>query len=182
MDLMAKAEQLTARRYVCCTFVLRKGCNSTFRSSCSLCMQQNSESEGGYLQSANCGRRGLFGGRGNAPFRFATNTVHFDNGAYTPIVDSQIKLLQQSIQQARSDAEQDQEDSSFILDELKTSQMILRGHGPGGDLRKLLKQKQPSLLAWLLGPRTNVISVRVSKICMPLLVHIASFPADLDVL
>ena len=40
--------------------------------------------------------------------------------------------------------------------------MILQGHGPGGDLRKLLKQKQPSLIAWLLGPRTNVISARVS--------------------
>ena len=41
--------------------------------------------------------------------------------------------------------------------------MILQGHGPGGDLRKLLKQQQPSLLAWLLGPRTNVISVRVRQ-------------------
>lgn len=73
----------------------------------------------------------------------------------------QIKLLQQSIQQARSDAEKAGEDSSYILEELKTPKMILQGHGPGGDLRKLLKQKQPSLLAWLLGPLTNVISVRV---------------------
>ena len=75
----------------------------------------------------------------------------------------QIKLLQQSIQNARQDAERAGEDSSHILDELKASKMILQGHGPGGDLRKLLKQKQPSLLAWLLGPRTNVISARVSQ-------------------
>lgn len=75
----------------------------------------------------------------------------------------QIKLLKQSIQQARSDAEQAGEESRYILDELETSRMILQGHGPGGDLRKLLKQQQPSLLAWLLGPRTNVISVRVRQ-------------------
>ena len=77
----------------------------------------------------------------------------------------QIKLLQQAIQRARKDAsEADEEaepEANKALDELKTAQMILRGHGPGGDLRKLLKQKQPSLLAWLLGPRVNVISIRV---------------------
>lgn len=73
----------------------------------------------------------------------------------------QIKLLKQSIQQARADAEHAGEESRYILDELETPRMILQGHGPGGDLRKLLKQQQPSLLAWLLGPRTNVISVRV---------------------
>ena len=75
----------------------------------------------------------------------------------------QIKLLKQSIQQARSDAEQAGEEARYILDELETPRMILQGHGPGGDLRKLLKQQQPSLLAWLLGPRTNVISVRVRQ-------------------
>lgn len=72
----------------------------------------------------------------------------------------EIKLLQQSIQNARAEAENAGEDSNHILDELKTAKMILQGHGPGGDLRKLQKQKQPSLLAWLLGPRTNVISAR----------------------
>ncbi|KAL3148472.1 hypothetical protein ABBQ38_013917 [Trebouxia sp. C0009 RCD-2024] len=72
----------------------------------------------------------------------------------------EVSLLQKSIQQAKSDAEGAGEESRYILDELETPQMIFRGHGPGGDLRKLLKQKQPSLLAWLLGPRTNVISVR----------------------
>ena len=75
----------------------------------------------------------------------------------------QIKLLQQSIKQAKSEAEHAGEDSNLILDELKNPKMILQGHGPGGDLRKLLKQKQPSLLSWLLGPRTNVISVRVGS-------------------
>lgn len=80
------------------------------------------------------------------------------------MVGMQIKLLKQSIQQARSDAEQAGEESRYILDELETPQMILQGHGPGGDLRKLLKQQQPSLLAWLLGPRTNVISGRVSQV------------------
>ncbi len=73
----------------------------------------------------------------------------------------QIKLLQQSIQNSKNEAEDAGEDSIQILDELKTAKMILQGHGPGGDMRKLLKQKQPSLVAWLLGPRTNVISARV---------------------
>ena len=80
------------------------------------------------------------------------------------MVGMQIKLLQQSIQQARSDAEQAGEESRYILDELETPWRILQGHGPGGDLRKLLKQQQPSLLAWLLGPRTNVISGRVRQL------------------
>lgn len=84
----------------------------------------------------------------------------------------QIKLLQQAIQAAKEDAsdagEEAEQEASQALEELKTAQMIARGHGPGGDLRKLLKQKQPALLAWLLGPRVNVISIRVSlqKLCM----------------
>ena len=79
----------------------------------------------------------------------------------------QIKLLQQAIQAAKSAATEADEDvaeeANDALEELQTSQMIVKGHGPGGDLRKLLKQKQPSLLAWLLGPRVNVISVRVCQ-------------------
>ena len=83
----------------------------------------------------------------------------------------QIKLLQQAIQAAKKQAsEADKElehEANQTLEELQTAQMILRGHGPGGDLRKLLKQKQPSLLAWLLGPRVNVISIRVLLQAMP---------------
>lgn len=36
-----------------------------------------------------------------------------------------------------------------------------QGHGPGGDLRKLLKQQLPALLRFLLGPRTNVVATQV---------------------
>lgn len=84
----------------------------------------------------------------------------------------QISLLQRSIQQAKADAEHAGEESRYILDELETPKMILRGHGPGGDLRKLLKQQQPSLLAWLLGPRTNVISVRVRHAPVCSVIHL----------
>lgn len=83
------------------------------------------------------------------------------------LLPAQIKLLQHAIQAAKTAATEAgddlEEEANHALDELKTSQMIVKGHGPGGDLRKLLKQKQPSLLAWLLGPRVNVISVRVSS-------------------
>ena len=75
----------------------------------------------------------------------------------------QIKLLQQSIQHAKAEAENSEDASNKVLDELQAAKMILQGHGPGGDMRKLLKQKQPSLISWLLGPRTNVISTRVSS-------------------
>lgn len=39
-----------------------------------------------------------------------------------------------------------------------------QGHGPGGDLRKLLKQKLPALLGLLLGSCTNVVAVQVCSL------------------
>ena len=39
---------------------------------------------------------------------------------------------------------------------------VLEGHGPGGDLRKLLKQPTPALLKLLLGQHCNVMTLQVT--------------------
>ena len=73
-------------------------------------------------------------------------------------------MLQKAIAKATRAAQDGQaphEDAGRIQDELRVAQMVLRGHGPGGDLRKLLKQRNPWLLQLLLGAKTNVITVRV---------------------
>lgn len=49
--------------------------------------------------------------------------------------------------------------SAFLTLEVPCGQ----GHGPGGDLRKLLKQKLPALLSWLLGANISVVTTRVTK-------------------
>ncbi len=78
-------------------------------------------------------------------------------------------MLQKAIAKATRAAQDGQvphEDAGRIQDELWVAQMVLRGHGPGGDLRKLLKQRNPWLLQLLLGAKTNVITVRVrAHIC-----------------
>ena len=73
-------------------------------------------------------------------------------------------MLQKAIDKATRAAQDGQaphKDAGRIQDELRVAQMVLRGHGPGGDLRKLLKQRNPWLLQLLLGAKTNVITVRV---------------------
>ena len=51
-----------------------------------------------------------------------------------------------------------------------------QGHGPGGDLRKLLKQRLPTLLRLLLGAKTNVVAVQVGRGHCPLPGRHSSFP------
>ena len=47
------------------------------------------------------------------------------------------------------------------LADLKLAKAVLEGHGPGGDLRKLLKQPTPALLKLLLGQHCNVMTLQV---------------------
>ena len=68
-----------------------------------------------------------------------------------------MKLLRQDIQRALK-----QTDDSSALAELKLAKAVLEGHGPGGDLRKLLKQPTPALLKLLLGQHCNVMTLQVS--------------------
>lgn len=56
-----------------------------------------------------------------------------------------------------------QTDDSSILAELKLAKAVLEGHGPGGDLLKLLKQPTPALLKLLLGQHCNVMTLQVSS-------------------
>ena len=69
---------------------------------------------------------------------------------------AQVKLLRQDIQRALK-----QSDDSHALAELKLAKAVLEGHGPGGDLRKLLKQPTPALLKLLLGQHCNVMTLQV---------------------
>ncbi len=46
---------------------------------------------------------------------------------------------------------------------LATAAAVLEGHGPGGDLRKLLPRRPPALLRALLGPSVNVVTLQRSR-------------------
>jgi hypothetical protein len=70
----------------------------------------------------------------------------------------QVKLLRQDIQRALKQA-----DDSSALADLKLAKAVLEGHGPGGDLRKLLKQPTPALLKLLLGQHCNVTTLQVCQ-------------------
>jgi len=47
------------------------------------------------------------------------------------------------------------------LVEVQRAKAIVEGHGPGGDLRKLCKQRAPALLSLMVGARTNVVTLQV---------------------
>lgn len=72
------------------------------------------------------------------------------------LLAAQVKLLRQDIQRAIREV-----DDSSALAELKLAKAVLEGHGPGGDLRKLLKQPMPALLKLLLGQHCNVMTLQV---------------------
>ena len=69
-----------------------------------------------------------------------------------------MKLLRQDILRAIK-----QTDDSSTLSELKLAKAVLEGHGPGGDLLKLLKQPTPALLKLLLGQHCNVMTLQVTS-------------------
>ena len=73
----------------------------------------------------------------------------------------QIKALAASIKNVRAKAEAAGIEEQLAVDEVQQADMVLKGHGPGGDLRKLLKRPNPTLMQFLLGAATNVITVRV---------------------
>ena len=71
-----------------------------------------------------------------------------------------MRLLQTDILRALKAAED--EDAAA---EAARAKAVLEGHGPGGDLRKLLKQPTPALLRMLLGPKVNVVTLQVPATC-----------------
>eukprot|EP01026_Neomeris_dumetosa_P021553 TRINITY_DN1881_c0_g1_i1.p1 TRINITY_DN1881_c0_g1~~TRINITY_DN1881_c0_g1_i1.p1 ORF type:complete len:374 (-),score=46.18 TRINITY_DN1881_c0_g1_i1:129-1250(-) len=50
-----------------------------------------------------------------------------------------------------------------LLEDVDQCKKILRGRGPGGDLRKLCQPKNPALLTLLLGSKTDVITLRQDR-------------------
>ena len=76
-----------------------------------------------------------------------------------------MRLLQTDIRRALKAAEN--EDAAA---EAARAKAVLEGHGPGGDLRKLLKQPTPALLRMLLGPKVNVVTLQVPRPSPPGLV------------
>ena len=66
-----------------------------------------------------------------------------------------MRLLQKDIRRALKGAETD-----AVAAEAARAKAVLEGHGPGGDLRKVLKQPMPALLRMLLGPKVNVVTLQ----------------------
>ena len=67
----------------------------------------------------------------------------------------QVRLLENDIRRASKAA-----DCEASATEVGRARAVLEGHGPGGDLRKLLKQTTPALLRMLLGPKINVVTLQ----------------------
>lgn len=78
-------------------------------------------------------------------------------GVLSTCIAWQVKLLKTSISKGLKTATDE-----ATLDELNRAKGVLEGHGPGGDLRKLLKQPTPALLKLLLGQHCNVVTLQVS--------------------
>ncbi|KDD76028.1 TMPIT-like protein, partial [Helicosporidium sp. ATCC 50920] len=43
---------------------------------------------------------------------------------------------------------------------LESAQAVIRGNGPGGDLRRYVRAKRPSILTWVLGSAVDVVALR----------------------
>lgn len=73
----------------------------------------------------------------------------------------EVKSLQRGLRDAQQAATQRQDTEA--LRELEQADKVVRGLGPGGDLRKLLKQRNPRVLEVLLGRNTNVVTLQRSE-------------------
>lgn len=82
----------------------------------------------------------------------------------------QIKSLQQSIGAAEKAAKSlsNKDESKDALALLKQAKDVVNGLGPGGDLRKFCKPRNPMLVRMLLGDKVNMVAIRrdVSQVCL----------------
>ncbi len=69
---------------------------------------------------------------------------------------AKVKLVKSDLSRALKLAADDD-----TLEELGRAKAVLEGHGPGGDMRKLLKQPTPALLTLLLGRHCNLVTLQV---------------------
>jgi hypothetical protein len=75
----------------------------------------------------------------------------------------EVSSLQRAVDIATTEATQRFQESPewvTVLKQLENAQSVLHGNGPGGDLRKYTKVKKPWLLDLLIGPSSNVVSIR----------------------
>jgi hypothetical protein len=80
-----------------------------------------------------------------------------------PVCHTQVKLLRSDIARSLKAASDD-----AAVEQLLRAKAVAEGHGPGGDLRKLLKQPTPALLKLLLGNQCNLVTLQVEAIaCRP---------------
>ena len=75
----------------------------------------------------------------------------------------QVKQLQKTVEKALDAARDAEEDAcgDEVISELKHARAVVHGHGPGGDMRKLIKSRNPKLLTLLLGANTRVVTMQV---------------------
>ena len=116
------------------------------------------ERAGGNAQSARGRRRHLAGGRGPRDPLQAFQKLQSGPSCIIPCASCalQVHLLQKDIQRAQANAIDDE--AAAAVGRAKT---VVEGHGAGGDLRKLCKQKTPALLRMLLGSKVNVVTLQV---------------------
>lgn len=77
----------------------------------------------------------------------------------------QVKQLQNTIEKALEAARDADEEAAAddVISELKHARAVVHGHGPGGDMRKLIKSRNPKLLTLLLGANTRVVTMQVGN-------------------
>jgi hypothetical protein len=73
----------------------------------------------------------------------------------------EVKSLQTALKDAQTEAASRQD--ADAVEELERAQQVIKGLGPGGDLRKLLKQRNPRVLDVLLGRNINVVTMQRSE-------------------
>lgn len=78
----------------------------------------------------------------------------------TDALGEEIKSLQSALQEARNAAHRSEEENIEALELITAASDVLRGLGPGGDLRKLLPVKIPWLLSALVGRHINVVTLQ----------------------
>lgn len=81
---------------------------------------------------------------------------------------AQIKSLQSSIdtlrRSARNSGDADAAERGAVLSMLQEASNTLQGFGPGGDLRRFCRPRNPALVRLLLGDKTNVVTYRQEQL------------------
>lgn len=75
----------------------------------------------------------------------------------------EIKSLQQAIAGAEKAAKGKGAAQAEVLDQLRAARDVVQGLGPGGDLRRFCKPKNPMLLQLLLGNKVSLVTFRADQ-------------------